>query len=80
VLGYVLLGVAVQQETQKIPIVFVTVADPIRAGFVASLPRPGGNLTGFVNLEISIAAGQLRQARTHQLKFPGCPPLVCFAG
>jgi putative tryptophan/tyrosine transport system substrate-binding protein len=44
---------AVQRETQMIPIVFVTVADPIRAGFVASLPRPGGNLTGFVNLETS---------------------------
>jgi len=46
---------AVQRETQMIPIVFVTVADPVRAGFVASLPRPGGNLTGFINLEISIA-------------------------
>jgi putative ABC transport system substrate-binding protein len=46
---------AVQRETQTIPIVFVTVADPIRAGFVASLARPGGNLTGFINLEISIA-------------------------
>jgi putative ABC transport system substrate-binding protein len=46
---------AVQRETQTIPIVFVTVADPIRAGFVASLPHPGGNLTGFANLEISIA-------------------------
>jgi putative ABC transport system substrate-binding protein len=41
---------AVQQETQTIPIVFVTVADPIRAGFVESLARPGGNLTGFLNL------------------------------
>jgi len=47
---------AVQRETQTIPIVFVTVADPIRAGFVASLSRPGGNLTGFTNLEISIAS------------------------
>jgi hypothetical protein len=34
---------AVQRETQTIPIVFVTVADPIGAGFVASLPHPGGN-------------------------------------
>ena len=46
---------AVQRETQTIPIVFVTVADPIRAGFVTSLPHPGGNLTGFLNLEVSIA-------------------------
>jgi putative ABC transport system substrate-binding protein len=47
---------AVQRETQTIPIVFVTVADPISAGFVASLPHPGGNLTGFANLENSIAS------------------------
>jgi len=47
---------SVKRETQTIPIVFVTVADPIRAGFVASLSRPGGNLTGFTNLEISIAS------------------------
>jgi putative tryptophan/tyrosine transport system substrate-binding protein len=46
---------AVQRETRTIPIVFVTVADPIRAGFVTSLSYPGGNLTGFTNLEISIA-------------------------
>jgi len=45
-----------KRETQTIPIVFVTVADPIRAGFVASLSHPGGNLTGFTNLEISIAS------------------------
>jgi putative ABC transport system substrate-binding protein len=47
---------SVKRETKTIPIVFVTVADPIRAGFVASLSRPGGNLTGFTNLEISIAS------------------------
>jgi putative tryptophan/tyrosine transport system substrate-binding protein len=40
-----------------IPIVFVTVADPMRAGFVASLSRPGGNLNGFINFKISIAGG-----------------------
>ena len=46
---------AVKRETQTIPIVFVSVVDPIRSGFVASLPHPGGNLTGFINLEVSIA-------------------------
>jgi putative ABC transport system substrate-binding protein len=46
---------AVGRLTQTIPIVFVAVADPIRAGFVVSLARPGHNLTGFVNLEVSIA-------------------------
>jgi len=36
------------RETQAIPIVFVNVADPIGSGFVVSLARPGGNLTGFM--------------------------------
>jgi len=38
---------AFQQQTSTIPIVFVLVSDPIGSGFVASLPRPGGNITGF---------------------------------
>ena len=38
---------ALQQETQTIPVVFSFVIDPIGAGFIASLPRPGGNRTGF---------------------------------
>ena len=38
---------AVQRETRTIPMVFVFVSDPIGSGFVASLPRPGGNITGF---------------------------------
>jgi putative ABC transport system substrate-binding protein len=39
---------ALVRETQTIPIVFVNVADPIGSGFIASLARPGGNLTGFM--------------------------------
>jgi putative tryptophan/tyrosine transport system substrate-binding protein len=42
---------ALQQETRTIPIVFVTVADPVGHGYVANLSRPGGNLTGFVFTE-----------------------------
>src|ERR1700738_2438858 len=42
---------ALQRETLTIPIVFVIVAAPVGSGFVASLPRPGGNITGFINLE-----------------------------
>jgi putative ABC transport system substrate-binding protein len=42
---------ALQQQTRTIPIVFVIVADPVGDGFVASLPHPGGNITGFINVE-----------------------------
>jgi putative tryptophan/tyrosine transport system substrate-binding protein len=42
---------ALQRETRTIPIVFAVVSDPVGDGFVASLPRPGGNMTGFVNVE-----------------------------
>ena len=38
--------IALQRETRTIPIVFVNVSDPIGMGFIASSPRPGGNLTG----------------------------------
>jgi len=45
---------ALQQETRKVPIVFVTVADPVGAGFTDSLARPGGNATGFTVFEFGI--------------------------
>ena len=44
----------VQQETHTIPVVFAFVGDPVGSGFVASLRRPGENLTGFANFENSI--------------------------
>jgi putative ABC transport system substrate-binding protein len=46
---------ALKRETPTIPIVFLVVADPVGAGFVASLARPGGNMTGFINLEAGMA-------------------------
>jgi ABC-type uncharacterized transport system substrate-binding protein len=47
-------------ETQTIPIVFVLVADPVGAGFVASLARPGGNATGFSFSEYSLSGKWLQ--------------------
>jgi putative ABC transport system substrate-binding protein len=45
---------ALQQESPAIPIVFVNVSDPIGSRFIASLSRPGGNLTGVLHYEASI--------------------------
>ena len=42
---------ALQRETRTLPIVFMVVVDPVGSGFVASLSRPGGNITGFINVE-----------------------------
>src|SRR5262245_20563137 len=44
------------RQTRTIPIVFALVADPIGSGFVASFPQPGGNITGFVTMEPTMAA------------------------
>jgi putative ABC transport system substrate-binding protein len=49
-----LVAAALQRETRAIPIVFVNVSDPIGSGFIASLARPGGNLTGLLLYEASI--------------------------
>jgi putative ABC transport system substrate-binding protein len=46
---------ALMHATRTIPIVFVSVSDPIGSGFVASMARPGGNITGFTILNASIA-------------------------
>jgi len=46
--------VAVQRETQMIPIVFAAVTDPVAQHIVARLDRPSGNLTGFANFEASL--------------------------
>jgi ABC-type uncharacterized transport system substrate-binding protein len=46
---------ALQQATRAVPIVFAIVADPVGAGFVDSLARPGGNVTGFTPFEYGIS-------------------------
>jgi putative ABC transport system substrate-binding protein len=52
---------ALNQKTRNIPIVFEGPSDPVRQGFVASMARPGGNLTGFSAFEPSIV-GKLLEA------------------
>ena len=48
------IAAALQRESRAIPIVFLGVSDPIDSGFIASLARPGGNLTGLLQYEESI--------------------------
>ena len=50
---------ALMRATRTIPIVFVAVSDPIGSGFVASMARPGGNITGFTVLHATIAGKYL---------------------
>jgi putative ABC transport system substrate-binding protein len=47
---------AAQQATRSVPIVFTAVSEPVVQGFVKSLARPGENITGFTNLEPSVAS------------------------
>jgi len=46
--------IALQRETRTIPIVFVSVGDPVASGLVARLNQPGGNITGFANVEAAL--------------------------
>src|SRR6516225_4901108 len=47
---------ALQQATRSVPIVFANVGDPVSGGLVASLAKPGGNITGFTNFDYGMAA------------------------
>jgi putative ABC transport system substrate-binding protein len=48
---------ALLRETRTLPIVFAQVSDPVGSGFVASVARPGGNVTGFTNINIESSIG-----------------------
>jgi putative tryptophan/tyrosine transport system substrate-binding protein len=54
---------ALQKETRTIPIVFAVVSDPVGSGFVDSLANPGGNITGFINIEGSLGGKWLELMR-----------------
>ena len=54
---------AAQEATSTVPIVFIGVSEPVERGFVASLSHPGGNTTGFANLEATIAGKWLELFR-----------------
>jgi putative ABC transport system substrate-binding protein len=54
---------ALQAETRTIPIVFAWVSDPLGSGFVSSLAHPGGNITGFLNIEASVVGKWLTLMR-----------------
>ncbi|MFL5096838.1 MAG: ABC transporter substrate-binding protein [Xanthobacteraceae bacterium] len=72
---------ALQQATRTVPIVFVGIVDPVSAGFVASLARPAGNITGFTSFEYGISAKWLevlkqidaRMTRAAVLRDPANP-------
>jgi len=57
--GNTAAAVAARAATTTIPIVFYIAGDPIQLGFVESLSRPGGNLTGVTNLQVELGAKQL---------------------
>ena len=77
-----------QQATRTVPIVFAIIVDPVGAGFVESLARPGGNATGFLSFEYGMGAKWLellkeiapRVTRAAVLRDPGNPAAGRTAG
>jgi putative tryptophan/tyrosine transport system substrate-binding protein len=67
------------QATRTVPIVFPTIGDPVGAGYVDSMARPGGNVTGFIQFEYSLSGKWLellkeiapRVGRVGVLREPG---------
>ncbi len=54
---------ALQEQTHTIPIVFAAVSDPLGSGFATSLAKPGGNITGFIDIEASLSGKWLELMR-----------------
>lgn len=57
------LALAALRQGSAVPLVFVAVSDPVGSGFVASLARPGGNITGFANFAPEMGAKWLQMLR-----------------
>ena len=80
--------VSLQQSNRSVPIVFVNVLDPVGAGYVTSLARPGGNATGFALSEFGLSAKLLellkqvapRVARVAVVRHPANPFQVAQFG
>jgi putative ABC transport system substrate-binding protein len=62
---------ALRQATDRIPVVFAQVADPVGAGFVESLARPAGNITGFAASEFGVSAKWLELLKRSRLADAG---------
>jgi len=56
-------AIAAKSGTTTLPVVFAVAIDPVKAGFVASLNKPGGNLTGVTNLNVEVTAKRLELVR-----------------
>jgi putative ABC transport system substrate-binding protein len=74
---------ALQRQTRTIPIVFVSIGDPFGAGFIVSLARPGGNLTGLMTFESGIAGkwvAMLKEIAPHlaRVMFVGDPKFSTY--
>jgi putative ABC transport system substrate-binding protein len=69
-------ALAAKQATSVIPIVFPVTGDPVGTGLIASLARPGGNVTGLSNLAVDLAAKRLEILRD---VFPGLTRLAIMA-
>jgi putative ABC transport system substrate-binding protein len=60
-----LVTAILQKEVRSIPLVFISVSDPVGSGFVDSLAKPGGNITGFANFQLSMGSKWLE--KLHEL-------------
>ena len=71
------------QATRSVPVVFPAVGDPVAAGFVDSLARPGGNATGFMAFEYTLSAKWmelLKEVAPHMTRGQSCGMLPCPPG